>query len=878
MSEPTSQIPDRYDPAAVEAHWYPLWEERSYFRADPAAKGKPFAIAMPPPNVTGSLHWGHALTMTLQDLLTRMKRMDGFNTLWLPGTDHAAIAVHVVLERLLAAEGKTKEDLGRDGFLARAWKWKEETGGTIVRQLRRLGASCDWSRERFTMDSGLSRAVRESFVRLWEEGLIYRDDYIVNWCPHCQTVLSDLEVEREERDGEFVYIKYGPVTLATVRPETKLGDTGLAVHPKDKRYRHLVGKTLEVPSVDGTVSVKVVADEAVDPKFGTGVIKVTPGHDPVDFEIGRRHHLPIKTVIGFDGKMTAAAGRYAGLDRFEARRRIVEDMKALGLIEKIEAYRHAVGVCYRCKTVVEPLVSKQWFVQTKPLAEAAIKAVREGRIKILPRSWTKTYYHWMENIRPWCISRQLWWGHRIPAWHCDADGSVHVSRDDLQACPQCQGPLRQDPDTLDTWFSSGLWPFSTLGWPDDTPDLRTYYPTSVLVTGPDILFFWVARMAMLGIHFMRDVPFRDVYLHAIVRDAEGQKMSKTKGNVADPLDVMAKYGTDAFRFTLAALGQGRDIRISEDRIEGYRNFANKLWNASRLVLSNLDGFDAVLARKTPPAPADVWIESRLAVAVAEVRAGLRRYRFGDAASSVYQFLWHEYCDWYLEIAKLSLYRPESPGQRAHTQATLVRVLEATLRLLHPFMPFITEEIWQRLPHKGESIMLAPYPRPAPKQRNLEAEREMAAVMALVTAVRNIRGEMRIPPGTTLTATLRPSRDGGAIFTANQTLVDTLARARLVVDPQATRPRNSAMAVIDGAELYVDLTGVVDLAGERQRIEKEIKRVAETVEFLKGKLARPEFAERAPAEIVARERERLGEQEALRAKLQASLAWVDDGSR
>jgi valyl-tRNA synthetase len=878
MSEPTSQIPDRYDPAAVEAHWYPLWEERGYFRADPTAKGKPFAIAMPPPNVTGSLHWGHALTMTLQDLLTRMRRMDGFNTLWLPGTDHAAIAVHVVLERQLATEGETKEDLGRDGFLARAWKWKEETGGTIVRQLRRLGASCDWSRERFTMDPGLSRAVRESFVRLWEEGLIYRDDYIVNWCPHCQTVLSDLEVEREERDGEFVYIKYGPVSLGTVRPETKLGDTGLAVHPKDKRYRHLVGKTLEVPSVDGTVSVKVVADEAVDPKFGTGVIKVTPGHDPVDFEIGRRHNLPIKTVIGFDGKMTAAAGRYAGLDRFEARKRIVEDMKALGLIEKIEPYRHTVGVCYRCKTVVEPLVSKQWFVQTKPLAEAAIKAVREGRIKILPRSWTKTYYHWMENIRPWCISRQLWWGHRIPAWHCDADGSVHVSRDDLQACPQCKGPLRQDPDTLDTWFSSGLWPFSTLGWPDDTPELRTYYPTSVLVTGYDIIFFWVARMAMLGIHFGGDVPFRDVYLNGMVRDLEGQKMSKTKGNVADPLDVMAKYGTDAFRFTLAAIGQGRDIRISEDRIEGYRNFANKLWNAARLVLSNLDGFDAALARKTPPALADVWIESRLAVTVAEVRAGLRRYRFGDAASSVYQFLWHEYCDWYLEIAKLSLYRPESPGQRARTQATLVRVLEATLRLLHPFMPFITEEIWQRLPHKGESIMLAPYPRVAGKQRNPETEREMAAVMALVTAVRNIRGEMRIPPGTTLAATLRPSRDGGAVFTANQALVDTLARARLVVDPQATRPRNSAMAVIDGAELYVDLTGVVDLAGERQRLEKEIKRAAETVEFLKGKLARPEFAERAPAEIVARERERLSEQEALRAKLQASLAWVDDGSR
>jgi valyl-tRNA synthetase len=878
MSAPTSEIPDRYDPSAVEERWYPRWEERGYFRADAAATGKPFSIAMPPPNVTGSLHWGHALTMTLQDTLTRMKRMDGFNTLWLPGTDHASIAVHVVLERQLAAEGKTKDDLGREGFLARAWQWKEESGGTIIRQLRRLGASCDWSRERFTMDPGLSRAVRESFVRLWQEGLIYRDDYIINWCPRCQTVLSDLEVEREERDDEFVYIKYGPVTLGTVRPETKLGDTGLAVHPKDKRYRHLVGKTLEVPSVDGTISVKVVADDAVDPKFGTGVIKVTPGHDPVDFEIGRRHNLPIKTVIGFDGRMTAEAGRYAGLDRFECRKRIVEDMKALGLIERIEPYRHAVGVCYRCKTVVEPLVSKQWYLRVTPLAEAAIKAVREGRIKIVPRSWTKTYYHWMENIRPWCISRQLWWGHRIPAWHCDADGSVHVSRDDLQACPQCDGPLRRDPDTLDTWFSSGLWPFSTLGWPDDTVELRTYYPTSVLVTGPDILFFWVARMAMLGIHFMHDVPFRDVYLHAIVRDAEGQKMSKSKGNVADPLGVMEKYGTDAFRFTLAALAQGRDIRISEDRIEGYRNFANKIWNAARLVLSNLDGFDAALAKKTPPALADVWIESRLAATIAEVRTAMRRYRFSDAASSMYQFLWHEFCDWYLEIAKLSLYRAESPARRARTQATLVRGLETTLRLLHPFMPFLTEELWQRLPHKGESIMIAPYPRVARKQRNADAERQMTAVMDLVTAVRNIRGEMRIAPGVTLAATLRPSRDGGELFAANGALIDTLARARLAVDRRATRPRNSAMAVIDGSELYVDLAGVVDLAAERQRLEKEIRRAAESVEFLKGKLARPEFAERAPAEIVARERERLTEQEALRTKLLASLAWVDDGSR
>ncbi len=874
----TGDIADRYEPAAVEARWYPWWESRGYFRADASSAKKPFSISMPPPNVTGSLHWGHGLTMTLQDILTRMKRMDGFNTLWLPGTDHASIAVHVILERQLAAEGKTKEDLGRDAFLTRAWQWKEESGGTIIRQLKRLGASCDWSRERFTMDPGLSGSVREAFVRLWEEGLIYRDDYIVNWCPRCQTVLSDLEVEREERDAEFVYIKYGPVTLGTVRPETKLGDTGLAVHPKDKRYKHLVGQTLEVPSIDGTISVRVVADEAVDPDFGTGVIKVTPGHDPVDFEIGRRHGLPVRTVIGFDGKMTAAAGKYAGLDRFETRKRIVEDMKALGLIDHIEPYRHAVGVCYRCKTVVEPLVSKQWYVQVKPLAQTAIKAVREGRIKIVPRGAMKTYYHWMENIRPWCISRQLWWGHRIPAWYCENDGSVHVSRTDLASCPTCGGSVRQDPDVLDTWFSSGLWPFSTLGWPDTTPDLETFYPTSVLVTAPDILFFWVCRMAMLGTHFMRDVPFRHVYLHVIVRDAEGQKMSKSKGNVADPLEVMGKYGTDAFRFTLAALAaQGRDIRISEDRIEGYRNFANKLWNASRLVLTNLDGYVPAKAKRTAPSLAEQWIESRLAVAVASVRDHLRRYRFNDAASAVYQFVWHELCDWYLEMAKLSLYRAATPAERNRAQHTLVTVLETALRLLHPFMPFITEEIWQRLPHQGDSIMIAPYPRPRRGAVHADAEREMGSVMALITAIRNIRGEMRIAPGVTLAATVRPGPEHVKAFEDAGRIIESLARAQLRVDAGAMRPPNSALAVVGASEVYVDLTGVVDLAAERQRLAKEIARASEQITFLEGKLARPEFVTRAPAEVVERERERLAEQRGVHDKLVASLGWIDAGA-
>jgi valyl-tRNA synthetase len=872
-NQSSATIPDRYEPAAVEARWYPEWEKRGYFRADPESPRPPYCIVIPPPNVTGSLHVGHALDNTLQDILIRSKRMDGFNTLWQPGTDHAGIATQVVVERQLAAEGKTKQDVGRAAFVQRVWAWKEEAGGTIIRQLKKLGASCDWSRLRFTMDEGLSRAVREVFVRLYDEGLIYRDDYIVNWCPRCQTVLSDLEVEREERDAEFVYIKYGPLTLGTVRPETKLGDTAVAVHPGDPRYAQYVGRTLRIPSVEGEIDIKVVADEAVDPEFGTGVIKVTPGHDPTDFEIGRRHGLPVRTVIGFDGKMTAAAGKYAGLDRFECRRRIVEDMQALGLIDHIEPYRHAVGLCYRCKTVVEPLVSKQWYVNVKPLAEVALAAAHDGRITFIPAGWRNTYDQWMQNIRPWCISRQLWWGHRIPAWYCDTDGSVHVSRTDLTTCPKCGGALRQDPDVLDTWFSSGLWPFSTLGWPDDTPELRTWYPTSVLVTGFDIIFFWVARMAMLGLHFMKAEPFRHVYIHALVRDAEGQKMSKSKGNIVDPLAIMSTYGTDAFRFTLAAFAaQGRDIRISDERVEGYRNFANKLWNAARLVLANLEGYEA--AGDTAPAGlAGRWLESRLHATIHDVRAALDAYRFNDAAGAIYQFLWNDFCDWYLEIAKISLYRAEDPSERHRVQHTLVTVLEATLRLLHPFMPFITEELWQRLPHDGESIMVAAYPKASRTGPDAEAERQMGVLIQAITAIRNIRGEMRISPAQTLRVTMKAADADASLLREHTTLIETLARARLTVDPRATRPRASALGVVGGSELYVELEGLVDLAAERQRLEKEIKRIEDTIAFTRGKLARPDFTERAPAEIVDKEREKLAEQEARHAKLVASLSWV-----
>jgi valyl-tRNA synthetase len=867
------EIADRYDPTRVEPHWYGVWEERGYFHAEADSPKKPYCIVIPPPNVTGSLHLGHALNNTLQDVLIRYKRMDGYNALWMPGTDHAGIATQYVVERQLAAEGKTKEDLGREAFIARVWKWKEESGGTIIRQLKRLGASCDWERERFTMDPGLSAAVREVFVRLWEEGLIYQGDYIVNWCPRCQTVLSDLEVEREEQDAEFVYIKYGPLTLGTVRPETKLGDTAVAVHPKDKRYKRYVGKTLEVPSVEGTVTLQVVADSAVDPKFGTGVIKVTPGHDPTDFEIGRRHNLPVRSVIGFDGKMTALAGKYAGLDRFETRKRIVEDMKALGLIDRIEPYRHAVGVCYRCKTVVEPLVSKQWYVRMKPLAEPAIKAVRTGKIKIVPRAWSKTYFHWMENIRDWTISRQLWWGHRIPVWYCDRDGSQHVARTDLTECPECKGPLRQDTDVLDTWFSSGLWPFSTLGWPEETPELKVFYPTSVLSTGFDILFFWVARMAMLGIKFMGDVPFHHVYIHALVRDAEGQKMSKSKGNVVDPLSVMEKYGTDAFRFTLAALAaQGRDIVLTEERIEGYRNFANKIWNAARLVLTNLEGYDPALARRGTPSVADRWIKSRLTEATAQVRKAIDTYRFNAAASAVYQFLWHEYCDWYLEIAKRSLYQPESPEARAVTQGTLVETLETTLRLLHPFMPFLSEELWQRLPHRGESIMIAPFPKASRKGRDPEAERLMAPVLDFVGAIRTVRSESRISPAVELAVTVKPAGpEVAAALEGSAAVIGSLARAVISVSADAARPAGSAVAATPSGDVFVRLEGVVDFEAEKQRLRKEIERARKEIAFLEGKLGRPEFVERAPAEVVERERERLAEQRQTEQKLSTSLA-------
>src|SRR5882724_5656574 len=845
----------RYDPQKTDARWYQVWVERGYFRADVLAPGEPFCIVIPPPNITGSLHMGHALNTTLQDILVRWKRMDGYNTLWLPGTDHAGIATQWVVEQQLAREGTNRHAYGRERFIERVWRWREESGRTIVRQLMRLGASCDWSRERFTMDEGLSRAVRKVFVTLYREGLIYRGNYIIQWCPRCMTALSDLEVEYEERDGKLYYIKYGPLTLATVRPETKLGDTALAVHPDDERYRDYVGQTLTIPSVEGDIRIKVVADAAVDPSFGTGVVKVTPAHDPQDFEIGRRHGLEIRQVIGFDGKMNASAGKYVGLDRFECRTRIVEDLQALGLISKIEDYKHRVGLCYRCRTVVEPLVSRQWFVRMKSLAEPAIEAVRSGGIQFVPAMWGNTYYEWMLNIRDWCISRQIWWGHRIPAWYCAACDEVTVAETTPTACEHCQGSeLRQDEDVLDTWFSSGLWPFSTLGWPDDTPELERYYPTSVLVTAFDILFFWVARMIMLGLKFKGDIPFHEVYIHALVRDAEGQKMSKSRGNVIDPLEVMDQYGTDAFRFALAAVAaQGRDIRLSEERIQGYRNFMNKIWNAFRYCELNfsLTGEHVPKLQYATLEVADRWILSRLQDVIAATRRALDEYRFNDAASELYQFFWHEFCDWYLEITKLRVAGPEP--ERLNAQVVLWQVFETSLRLMHPFIPFLTEELWQQLPHQGDTLVKAPYPTAAHEWIDQEAEQEMTFVMEVISALRNIRSSFKIPNATKLRPHIKAAGDHAKLIEQYQTYIVSLANiSEMLIDQEMVRPAMSATAILEQMEIYVPLAGLIDIDLERTRLRRDLKKIEDDVVKLEAKLARRDFLDKAPEEIIEKE--------------------------
>jgi len=845
------ELSKSYSPEEIESKWYEFWSERGLFRAEVNPKGSPFCIVIPPPNVTGSLHMGHALNSTLQDILVRWKRMLGHKTLWLPGTDHAGIATQNVVERKLEKEGTSRHSLGRDAFIERVWQWKSEYGGRIIHQLKRLGASCDWSRERFTLDEGLSRAVREVFVRLYKDGLIYRASRLINWCPRCSTALSDLEVEHEEVDGTLTYIKYplldesGYVVVATTRPETMLGDTAVAVNPKDPRYKDLIGKTLRLPLTDR--NIPIIGDESVDPEFGTGAVKVTPAHDFNDEEIGKRHSLASIKVIDESAKMTPEAGsKYQGLDRYEARKAVLEDLRGLGLIEKISPYRHSVGHCYRCKSTIEPLATPQWYVKIKPLAEPAIEAVRNGSIRIIPEGWLNSYYSWMENIKDWCISRQIWWGHRIPVWYCLDCNEVVVDTDSPKSCPKCGGgSLRQDEDVLDTWFSSALWPFSTLGWPDDTEDLRTFYPTSVLVTAFDILFFWVARMIMMSLKFMKDVPFKDVYIHAIVRDEEGQKMSKSKGNVIDPLVIIEKYGSDAFRFTLAAFAaQGRDIRFSTERVEGYRHFINKLWNAVRFI-SLSESKDSM-----PPTLAGKWIESRLSATISEVNDSLREYRFNDAARAIYNFIWHEFCDWYIETAKTE--------PSAETTKTLKEVLDSALRLLHPFMPFVTEELWQTISDRGSSsIMLAPYPTHG--RRDLEAEEQFSLVMDSIIGIRNIRGELNIPPSFELRAYIKtPREEVTSTLKENTRYIKKLARVgELTIGTEVSKPKGSATAVRGGLEIYVLVEGI-DIGKELKRLKKELTKTQESISLIERKLLNEDFVKKAPKDVVEKERQKLNE--------------------
>jgi valyl-tRNA synthetase len=858
-----------YEPRRFERTWYEHWLKLGLFTANPGSGRPPYVMVIPPPNVTGRLHMGHALNNTLQDILARWRRMDGDDVLWLPGTDHAGIATQMVVDRMLQQEGTSREALGREAFVARVWRWKEEYGGAIIEQLKALGASCDWTRERFTLEPELSEAVREAFVRLHEEGLIYRGEYIVNWCPRCRTAISDLEVIAKPVAGKLATFFYpfeegdGGIEVATTRPETMLGDTAVAVHPGDERHASKVGRRVRLPLTDRLIPV--IADASVDPAFGTGAVKVTPAHDPNDFAIGERHDLPRLRVMDEQGRMNdAVPAAYRGLDRFEARRRVVDDLQAQGFLRGVVDHPHNVGHCQRCGTIAEPFLSKQWFVRIAPLAEAATRAVADDRVRFTPAHWVNSYNEWMGKIHDWCISRQLWWGHPIPAYHCASCGLVTVAREDPETCPGCRAarPV-PDPDVLDTWFSSALWPFSTLGWPRKTEDLARYYPTTTLVTGFDILFFWVARMIMMGLKFMDDVPFSRVYITGLVRDAEGQKMSKTKGNVVDPLDLVERYGADALRFTLAAMATpGSDLPLSEERMAGYRAFANKLWNASRFVLMN--GGPAAEGVEPPPLPdrdrltlPERWILSRLAGLRAEADRALREFRFDEMANGLYRFLWHEYCDWFIETEKPSLAPNASEADAARARAVLLHVLEEVLRLLHPVMPFLTEEIWQRLPHRGETIAAAPYPRPHQDDPSLDpaAERSMEALMEIVGRVRNLRAEVNIDPGRRVPLLVRP-RDAAArrLLESETALVTTLARLeslRLTEDLAASGP--AARAVAAGADLALPLAGILDVDAERRRLERELEKLTKERAGHAGKLANADFMARAKPEVVEKVR-------------------------
>lgn len=863
------ELPKLYNPSDVEDKIYKYWMDGKMFHAEVDSKKQPYTIVIPPPNITGQLHMGHALDETLQDILIRWKRMSGYSALWLPGTDHAAIATEAKIVEAMRKEGVTKEDLGRDGFMERAWKWKEQYGGRIVEQLKKLGSSCDWDRERFTMDEGCSKAVKEVFVKYYEKGLIYRGERIINWCPHCKTSLSDAEVTYEDQAGHFWHIRYplsdgsGFVELATTRPETLLGDTAVAVNPKDERYKDIVGKTLVLPLVNR--EIPVVADDYVDIEFGTGVVKITPAHDPNDFEVGKRHSLPIINVLTEDARICEDYPQYAGMDRYEARKKIVEDLDKGGFLVKIEDHAHNVGTCYRCSTTVEPRVSTQWFVKMDELAGPAINAVKNGDTKFVPERFDKIYFHWLENIKDWCISRQIWWGHQIPAFYCDDCGEMIVTKQDSAACPKCGKNMRQDSDTLDTWFSSALWPFSTLGWPDNTEDLQYFYPTNTLVTGYDIIFFWVIRMMFSALENTGKVPFDTVLIHGLVRDSQGRKMSKSLGNGIDPLEVIAEYGADALRFMLATgNAPGNDMRYSDEKVKASRNFANKLWNASRFIMMNLP--DDFKADKLPEklSSEDKWIVSKFNTLAKEINENLTNFDLGVAVAKLYDFIWDVYCDWYIELTKP---RITAGGETAKAaQAVLVWVMKGMLKLLHPFMPFITEEIWQTLVADGSAIMLSEFPTYDEKLSFGSEEAEFEKIIAAIKGIRNTRSGMNVPPS--VKAKLYIETNDAAAFEAGKMFFERLASASEVEISDSFDIADSVTVVTDSARIFIPLSDIIDTEKELARLSKEKEAAQKDIDFLSKKLSNEGFLAKAPAQLIETEKAKL-------AKAQEKMSKIED---
>ncbi len=871
----SKQLDKIYDPKAVEARLYDFWESNGFFHMDPDPDKTPYTIVMPPPNITGQLHMGHALDNTLQDILIRFRRMQGYCALWLPGTDHASIATEAKIVAAMAQEGLTKEQIGRDEFLKRAWEWKKTYGDRITTQLRKLGSSCDWQRERFTMDEGCSKAVKEVFARLYEKGLIYRGERIINWCPHCKTSISDAEVEYSEQEGFFWHLRYpladgsGFIEVATTRPETMMGDTAVAVHPDDERYKHLVGKTLILPLMNR--EIPIVADAYVDPAFGTGAVKITPAHDPNDFEVGQRHGLPVINIFDETATVNENGGKYCGMERYEARKAVVADLEAGGYLLRVEPHTHNVGECYRCHTTVEPWVSAQWFVKMAPLAKPAIEAVRSGQTKFIPERFEKTYFNWMENIRDWCISRQLWWGHRLPVWYCDDCGETVVSKEDtVTTCPKCGGHhLTQDPDTLDTWFSSALWPFSTLGWPENTEDLRCFYPTNTLVTGYDIIFFWVARMIFSGIEHMGQPPFNTVLIHGLVRDAQGRKMSKSLGNGIDPLQEIDKYGADALRFTLATGNSpGNDMRYTPEKAEASRNFANKIWNAARFVLMNLDEAEPAPHLPQTLALEDKWILTRLNDVVKEVTENLEKFELGIAVAKLYDFIWDVVCDWYIELCKARL-NGDDPAAKADARAMLVYVMDRLLKLLHPFMPFITEEIWQTLPHEGASIMRAPWPVYDPALNFAAEAAEFERIIEAVRAVRNRRAEMNVAPSKK--AALYVATRHAATFQTGAPFFARLASASHVTVGESFDLPGAVSIVTADATMYIPMDELVDLAAERARLQKEKEQTEKVLAGVMAKLNNEAFTSKAPKPIVDNQRQAAEKLNAKLRLIQESLA-------